>query len=192
MSVSLCFFLVVLSSSFEPKDKFQSIKRQIQGQKEAARLGCDYASLSFFYPPLFFNSNHPSLSRLKCLCVGGKADHAIHKQIKVGEAVIACMCNLSFLLRFFFSHLPAPSNLNESLSSGKGKPYNPQQVQGRIREILGKYSNGFWVSKLPQIYRELYKQDLPTEAIKDLETWTHICTVCTPYVPVVICYILLL
>uniref|UniRef100_A0A671UV61 Tudor domain containing 7 b n=1 Tax=Sparus aurata TaxID=8175 RepID=A0A671UV61_SPAAU len=57
------------------------------------------------------------------------------------------------------------------------RPYNPQQVQGRIREILGKYSNGFWVSKLPQIYRELYKQDLPTEAIKDLETWTHICTV---------------
>uniref|UniRef100_A0A7N6ATP1 Tudor domain-containing protein 7 n=1 Tax=Anabas testudineus TaxID=64144 RepID=A0A7N6ATP1_ANATE len=70
-----------------------------------------------------------------------------------------------------------PLNLNETLGSGKGKPYNPQQVQGRIREILGKYSNGFWVSKLPQIYRELYKQDLPTEAIKDLETWTHICTV---------------
>uniref|UniRef100_A0A8D3CFL0 Tudor domain-containing protein 7B n=1 Tax=Scophthalmus maximus TaxID=52904 RepID=A0A8D3CFL0_SCOMX len=70
----------------------------------------------------------------------------------------------------------APLNLNENLSSGKGKPYNPQQVQGRIREILGKYSNGFWVSKLPQIYRELYKQDLPTEAIKDLDTWTHICT----------------
>ncbi|KAK1890176.1 Tudor domain containing protein 7B, partial [Dissostichus eleginoides] len=70
-----------------------------------------------------------------------------------------------------------PLNLNENLGSGKGKPYNPQQVQGRIREILGKYSNGFWVSKLPQIYRELYKQDMPTEAIKDLETWTHICTV---------------
>ncbi|XP_041820893.1 tudor domain-containing protein 7B [Chelmon rostratus] len=71
----------------------------------------------------------------------------------------------------------SPLNLNESPSSDKGKPYNPQQVQGRIREILGKYSNGFWVSKLPQIYRELYKQDLPTESIKDLETWTHICTV---------------
>ncbi|XP_056882746.1 tudor domain-containing protein 7B isoform X1 [Takifugu flavidus] len=68
-------------------------------------------------------------------------------------------------------------NLNESHSSDKGRPYNRQQVQGRIREILGKYSNGFWVSKLPQIYRELYKQDLPTEAIKDLETWTHICIV---------------
>uniref|UniRef100_A0AAQ5WY39 Tudor domain-containing protein 7B n=1 Tax=Amphiprion ocellaris TaxID=80972 RepID=A0AAQ5WY39_AMPOC len=75
------------------------------------------------------------------------------------------------------SQQTAPMNLNESFGSGKGKPYNPQQVQGRIKEILGKYSNGFWVSKLPQIYRELYKQELPTEAIKDLENWTHICTV---------------
>lgn len=73
---------------------------------------------------------------------------------------------------------PAPFNLNENPCLDKGGPYNPQQVQGRIREILGKYSNGFWVSKLPQIYRELYKQELPTETIKDLETWTHICTVC--------------
>ncbi|KAM6959653.1 tudor domain-containing protein 7B isoform 1-T1 [Tautogolabrus adspersus] len=74
-------------------------------------------------------------------------------------------------------HSGPPLNLNESLSSGKGRPYNPQQVQTHIREILGKYSNGFWVSKLPQIYKELYKQDLPTEAIRDLEGWTHICTV---------------
>nr|XP_040036810.1 tudor domain-containing protein 7B isoform X1 [Gasterosteus aculeatus aculeatus]XP_040036811.1 tudor domain-containing protein 7B isoform X1 [Gasterosteus aculeatus aculeatus] len=70
-----------------------------------------------------------------------------------------------------------PLNPNESLNSGKEKPYNPQEVQRRISEILGKYSNGFWVSKLPQIYRELYKQDMPTEAFKDLETWIHICTV---------------
>uniref|UniRef100_A0A4W5N345 Tudor domain containing 7 b n=1 Tax=Hucho hucho TaxID=62062 RepID=A0A4W5N345_9TELE len=52
----------------------------------------------------------------------------------------------------------------------------PQQVQGRLREVLNKYSNGFWVSKLPQLYRELYKQDLPSEALKDLEHWTHVCT----------------
>ncbi|XP_034023995.1 tudor domain-containing protein 7B isoform X2 [Thalassophryne amazonica] len=70
----------------------------------------------------------------------------------------------------------SPVDLNES-GSGKGKTYNPQQVQGHIKELLGKYSNGFWVSKLPQIYRELYKEDLPTEAIRDLEKWTHICTV---------------
>uniref|UniRef100_A0A7N9AZL6 Tudor domain containing 7 b n=1 Tax=Mastacembelus armatus TaxID=205130 RepID=A0A7N9AZL6_9TELE len=82
---------------------------------------------------------------------------------------------------FSFSDFPAPGNLNESHGPGKGRPYNPQQVQGRIRDILGKYSNGFWVSKLPQIYRELYRQELPTEAIKDLELWTHICTVCTVF-----------
>lgn len=73
----------------------------------------------------------------------------------------------------------APLSPQENPCPDKGAPYNPQQVQGRIREILGKYSNGFWVSKLPQIYRELYKQELPTETIKDLETWTHICTVRT-------------
>uniref|UniRef100_A0A8C8ISH4 Tudor domain-containing protein 7 n=1 Tax=Oncorhynchus tshawytscha TaxID=74940 RepID=A0A8C8ISH4_ONCTS len=86
----------------------------------------------------------------------------------------------------------SPSNLNESAGSGKPKPqhspkdynpssaggnYSPQQVQGRLREVLNKYSNGFWVSKLPQLYRELYKQDLPSEALKDLEHWTHVCTV---------------
>ncbi|XP_014011837.2 tudor domain-containing protein 7B isoform X2 [Salmo salar] len=87
-----------------------------------------------------------------------------------------------------------PTNFKENAVSGKPKPhhypkdynpspggnYNPQKVQGRIREMLNKYSNGFWVSKLPQLYRELYKQDLPSEAIKDLEHWTHICTVEKP------------
>ena len=113
------------------------------------------------------------------------------------EAVIAtiyvwvCVYSLSFHLCFSSNH-PAPLNLNESSGSDKGRPYNPQQVQGCIREILGKYSNGFWVSKLPQIYRELYKQDLPTEAIKDLETWTHICTVCTLCVFAVIKYVTIL
>ncbi|XP_072314704.1 tudor domain-containing protein 7B [Eucyclogobius newberryi] len=53
----------------------------------------------------------------------------------------------------------------------------PTRVQSRLREILIKYSNGFWVSKLPQIYRELYKEELPTTALRELETWTHICTV---------------
>ncbi|XP_029610284.1 tudor domain-containing protein 7B isoform X2 [Salmo trutta] len=87
-----------------------------------------------------------------------------------------------------------PTNFKENAVSGKPKPhhypkdynpspggnYNPQKVQGRIREMLNKYSNGFWVSKLPQLYKDLYKQDLPSEAIKDLEHWTHICTVEKP------------
>uniref|UniRef100_A0A8K9XN40 Tudor domain-containing protein 7B n=1 Tax=Oncorhynchus mykiss TaxID=8022 RepID=A0A8K9XN40_ONCMY len=73
-----------------------------------------------------------------------------------------------------------PHHYPKDYNPSPGGNYNPQQVQGRIREVLNKYSNGFWVSKLPQLYRELYKQDLPSEAIKDLEHWTHICTVEKP------------
>uniref|UniRef100_A0A673Y5E8 Tudor domain containing 7 b n=1 Tax=Salmo trutta TaxID=8032 RepID=A0A673Y5E8_SALTR len=83
---------------------------------------------------------------------------------------------------------PFPTSLSSSLPQHSPKDYNPsaggnyspQQVQGRLREVLNKYSNGFWVSKLPQLYRELYKQDLPSEALKDLEHWTHVCTVEKP------------
>ncbi|XP_062372660.1 tudor domain-containing protein 7B isoform X3 [Sardina pilchardus] len=79
----------------------------------------------------------------------------------------------------------APANLNESSPQAKARTapsgsYSPQQVQGRLREILSKYSNGLWVSKLPQLYRELYKQELPAEALRDLEQWTHVCTLEKP------------
>ncbi|XP_026792344.3 tudor domain-containing protein 7B isoform X1 [Pangasianodon hypophthalmus] len=81
-------------------------------------------------------------------------------------------------------HSHAPSNLNESTPPSKPRTqlslYSPKLVQSRLKEVLSKHSNGFWVSKLPQIYRELYKQELPSEALKDLEQWTHICTVEKP------------
>ncbi|KAL7875921.1 hypothetical protein AOLI_G00108840 [Acnodon oligacanthus] len=80
----------------------------------------------------------------------------------------------------------APTSLNENVPPPKPRtphpsPYSPKLVQSRLREVLSKHSNGFWVSKLPQLYRELYKQDLPSEALKDLEQWTHICTVEKPF-----------
>ncbi|KAF7706442.1 hypothetical protein HF521_019696 [Silurus meridionalis] len=75
----------------------------------------------------------------------------------------------------------APSNLNESIPPSKTRTqpnlYNPKLVQCRLKEVLSKHSNGFWVSKLPQLYQDLYKQELPSEALKDLEQWPHICTV---------------
>ncbi|XP_076828493.1 tudor domain-containing protein 7B isoform X2 [Brachyhypopomus gauderio] len=79
----------------------------------------------------------------------------------------------------------APANLNESIPQLKARTshsssYNPKLVQSRLKEVLSKHSNGFWVSKLPQLYGELYKQDLPSEAMKDLDRWTHICIVERP------------
>ncbi|XP_061107724.1 tudor domain-containing protein 7B [Conger conger] len=79
-----------------------------------------------------------------------------------------------------------PANLNENTPPSKARGpqpsggYHPQAVQSRIREVLSKHSNGLWVSKLPQLYRELYKEELPTEALRDLEHWSHICTVEKP------------
>uniref|UniRef100_A0A8C2A9S1 Tudor domain-containing protein 7B-like n=1 Tax=Cyprinus carpio TaxID=7962 RepID=A0A8C2A9S1_CYPCA len=82
----------------------------------------------------------------------------------------------------------APSNLNENTTPAKPKlphsaPYSPKLVQSRIKEVLNKHSNGLWVSKLPPLYREHYKQDLPNEALKDLEHWTHICSTSNLSVP---------
>uniref|UniRef100_A0A8C5A5X0 Tudor domain-containing protein 7B n=1 Tax=Gadus morhua TaxID=8049 RepID=A0A8C5A5X0_GADMO len=54
------------------------------------------------------------------------------------------------------------------------------QVQAHLKEILAKYSNGFWASKLPHTYKELYQQELPAGVLQDLEAWTHICTVERP------------
>ncbi|XP_077444976.1 tudor domain-containing protein 7B isoform X1 [Stigmatopora argus] len=78
------------------------------------------------------------------------------------------------------SRNPQPLNSSSPPHSDpatKGKAYNPQQVQICIRDILSQYSNGLWVSKLPQLYKDLHKQDFPSEALRDLETWKHICTV---------------
>lgn len=82
-------------------------------------------------------------------------------------------------------HINVPSNLNENTTPPKPRlphsaPYSPKLVQSRLQEVLNKHSNGLWVSKLPQLYREHYKQDLPSEALKELENWTHICTVEKP------------
>ncbi|XP_051566560.1 tudor domain-containing protein 7B [Myxocyprinus asiaticus] len=82
-------------------------------------------------------------------------------------------------------HSNAPYNLNENTTPAKPRllhsaPYSPKLVQSRLKDILNKHSNGLWVSKLPQLYREHYKQELDSEALKDLEHWTHICTVEKP------------
>uniref|UniRef100_A0A8C1GMC1 Tudor domain-containing protein 7B n=1 Tax=Cyprinus carpio TaxID=7962 RepID=A0A8C1GMC1_CYPCA len=119
-----------------------------------------------------------------------------------GETLISfvkydCACNSCFKVLFRIHYIEnvsaafmsliflAPSILNENTTPSKPRlphsaPYSPKLVQSRLKEVLNKHSNGLWVSKLPQLYRDLYKQDLPSEALKDLEHWTHICTVEKP------------
>ncbi|XP_004645269.1 tudor domain-containing protein 7 [Octodon degus] len=54
------------------------------------------------------------------------------------------------------------------------------EVQNRIKEILNKHNNGIWISKLPQFYKELYKEDLSQGILQQFEHWPHICTVEKP------------
>uniref|UniRef100_A0A8C1G2K1 Tudor domain-containing protein 7B-like n=1 Tax=Cyprinus carpio TaxID=7962 RepID=A0A8C1G2K1_CYPCA len=78
----------------------------------------------------------------------------------------------------FQKEVHAHLSQNQQQSNGK-QILGGKLVQSRIKEVLNKHSNGLWVSKLPPLYREHYKQDLPNEALKDLEHWTHICSVKT-------------
>ncbi len=72
----MCWFLSVFFSSFylallNRKISSSPSKDKSRGKRKP-NFGRENASLSFVYPSLFFDSNHPSLSRLKCLCVGEK------------------------------------------------------------------------------------------------------------------------
>ncbi|CDQ58920.1 unnamed protein product [Oncorhynchus mykiss] len=78
-------------------------------------------------------------------------------------------------LSITISNVPRPTP--KALQPGD---YNPQVVQNRISEVLKKYCSGLWLSKLPSVYRDMHKQDLPGQAVIDMENWTHICLVEKP------------
>uniref|UniRef100_A0A8B9HK13 Tudor domain containing 7 a n=1 Tax=Astyanax mexicanus TaxID=7994 RepID=A0A8B9HK13_ASTMX len=55
-----------------------------------------------------------------------------------------------------------------------------QLIQNRVKQLLQKYCRGVWHSKLPVLYKDMFHQELPTNAHAQLEKWTHICTVEKP------------
>nr|Q5M7P8.1 RecName: Full=Tudor domain-containing protein 7 [Xenopus tropicalis]AAH88519.1 hypothetical LOC496822 [Xenopus tropicalis] len=73
------------------------------------------------------------------------------------------------------------ANHTQSLKSvvpGSGQPRcDLSVIQNNLKELLNKHSNGLWLSKLPQLYKETYKQDLGGEMLKQVPSWTHICMV---------------
>uniref|UniRef100_A0A8B9BPA1 Tudor domain containing 7 n=1 Tax=Anser brachyrhynchus TaxID=132585 RepID=A0A8B9BPA1_9AVES len=80
------------------------------------------------------------------------------------------------------SSVDSNDNLNTSIvetrtaAPGRSAP-NINEVQNRIKEILNKYRNGIWVSKMAQIYQEMYWDELSTAVLSQLEHWPHVCTV---------------
>uniref|UniRef100_A0A3B4ECD3 HTH OST-type domain-containing protein n=1 Tax=Pygocentrus nattereri TaxID=42514 RepID=A0A3B4ECD3_PYGNA len=52
-------------------------------------------------------------------------------------------------------------------------------IQSRVKQLLQKHCSGVWLSKLPQLYKDMFHQELPSYVPSQLESWTHICTVRT-------------
>ncbi|XP_049651152.1 tudor domain-containing protein 7 isoform X5 [Accipiter gentilis] len=80
------------------------------------------------------------------------------------------------------SSIDSNDNLNTSIAETHTVASGPSaahvnEVQSRIKEILSKCSSGVWVSKMPQIYREMYWEELSTAVLRQLENWPHVCTV---------------
>uniref|UniRef100_UPI003AAD656D tudor domain-containing protein 7A-like n=1 Tax=Centroberyx gerrardi TaxID=166262 RepID=UPI003AAD656D len=65
---------------------------------------------------------------------------------------------------------PKPSKVQPIL-------YDPEQIQSRLTQLLAKHCNGLWLSKLPVVYMEMFGQQLHRQALRDVERWTHICSV---------------
>ncbi|KAM9769521.1 tudor domain-containing protein 7A [Menidia menidia] len=55
--------------------------------------------------------------------------------------------------------------------------YDVTLVQSRIKQLLEKYPNGLWVSKLSEVYSQTFNQNLHSETLTDIERWPHICMV---------------
>ncbi|KFV82731.1 Tudor domain-containing protein 7 [Struthio camelus australis] len=73
-------------------------------------------------------------------------------------------------------------NLNASVLETRSVPSGPSaphisEIQSRIKEILSRYSNGIWLSKMPQIYQQMYQEELSTAVLRQLEHWPRVCTV---------------
>uniref|UniRef100_A0A671URA2 Tudor domain containing 7 a n=1 Tax=Sparus aurata TaxID=8175 RepID=A0A671URA2_SPAAU len=61
--------------------------------------------------------------------------------------------------------------------------YNEELVQSRISQLLQNYCSGLWLSKLPEVYSEMFSQKLHPQTLTDVEKWTDICVVNTYNLP---------
>lgn len=81
---------------------------------------------------------------------------------------------LASFFQSFSNTVPPPLLLLLLLQPGL---YSEQQLQARLGQLLLKYRCGLWLSKLPQVYGEMFAQQLHPQALAELHTWTHVCMV---------------
>uniref|UniRef100_A0A8C7GI23 Tudor domain containing 7 a n=1 Tax=Oncorhynchus kisutch TaxID=8019 RepID=A0A8C7GI23_ONCKI len=117
-----------------------------------------------------YSSMGPSRPRSYNICGGFSAGGDIRKMYSQHDERANPPALAPQTLSITISNIPRPTP--KALQPGD---YNPQVVQNRISEVLKKYCSGLWLSKLPSVYRDMHQQDLPGQAVIDMENWTHIC-----------------
>ncbi|MEQ2189660.1 hypothetical protein GOODEAATRI_027529, partial [Goodea atripinnis] len=55
--------------------------------------------------------------------------------------------------------------------------YDGELEQSRMKQLLKRFPNGVWMSKLSDKYSEMFIQKLHPQTLIDLEKWPHICSV---------------
>uniref|UniRef100_A0A671UWF1 Tudor domain containing 7 a n=1 Tax=Sparus aurata TaxID=8175 RepID=A0A671UWF1_SPAAU len=75
---------------------------------------------------------------------------------------------------------PHRANYRGCSASGDYSLYNEELVQSRISQLLQNYCSGLWLSKLPEVYSEMFSQKLHPQTLTDVEKWTDICVVVKP------------
>uniref|UniRef100_A0A3Q3J6R4 Tudor domain-containing protein 7B n=2 Tax=Monopterus albus TaxID=43700 RepID=A0A3Q3J6R4_MONAL len=58
--------------------------------------------------------------------------------------------------------------------------YDMELVQSRLTELVERHCTGLWMSKLSDVYSQMFSEKLHPQVLVDLEKWTHICMVEQP------------
>uniref|UniRef100_A0A8C7ZRU8 Tudor domain-containing protein 7B n=1 Tax=Oryzias sinensis TaxID=183150 RepID=A0A8C7ZRU8_9TELE len=120
-----------------------------------------------------------SLKQPSCRPSAGRSSSSSTLKLHDGSRNSSASGFYRYFKHFVFSWivLPWDKQLQPCLMSLQSSSYVAAEVQKNMRQLLKKYSNGLWMSKLSEVYREMFHQELHPQALTDLEKWTHICFV---------------
>ncbi|KAM3843557.1 tudor domain-containing protein 7 isoform 1-T3 [Vipera latastei] len=69
-----------------------------------------------------------------------------------------------------------PRQLMQPLALPRSSNTDINEIQKRIKDIINRFKNGIWLSKIPHLYREAYGEDFNTALLSQFEYWPHVCT----------------
>lgn len=77
----------------------------------------------------------------------------------------------------FAENVREPRQLMQPLALPRSSNTDINEIQKRIKDIINRFKNGIWLSKIPHLYREAYGEDFNTALLSQFEYWPHVCTV---------------